>query len=779
MSAHRRILFAAACFLLLFRAPEASAQDVGVFQFFVNLQPKGEVFVRQERDGLWIKISDLRAAGLVDLKGDTRALSGEPHMRLESIKGATMDVDDAELTVSISVDAQLLGTQTFDLRSAPVLGITPSAGNSAYLNYRIGHQAFQGSASANTLENQLNVRTGGWLFQYQDSYDSSLAENRYLRQSTNLVRDWPDRMLRLNIGDLTALSGELGSARTIGGIGIGRVFDMQPNFVSNPTARLIGQVNFQSTAEVYVDGVRVRTQNVNPGVFQFNNLDYYGGLRNTEIVIRDAYGNRQVIGRSFYFSEQILKEGLHDFSYNLGIERQDVGVRSNSYSGRAWSLYHHYGVRDWLSVGVRSDGNREAWSIGPGAGIVLGSYGVLAAGFSARRNTELGRGGNAMLARYSFDSPTWSVRAQLRDQDPGYNVAAAAPQSRALPWRDSLLGAGYNTRGWGSLSYDVTRSRMHDGAFRNADTFGYSVTMLRSLQIFVTASRVHQNTGTGWEGFAGVSMSFDEGRNASLTRQKVQGTGDIDVLEFAKSTPEGEGYGYRLGVENSPGATVFKPFGQLNTRHFTFTGDGDFRMQGDAAGPNRASVSVSGALGAVGGHFALTRPVQSSFAVVKVGELEGVRVYRNNQEIGRTGADGTLVIPNVTAYAYNSLSIAPEDVPMDYELADIEKTVVPSPGGGVLADMGLRALRAYEGKLLYRDQGASMDQIVVTLTRAGRSREVTTTYAGRFYIDDLEPGDYAASFGACRFTLTLPPAKDAVTRLPPIAVPCDAPPPPR
>ena len=121
MSAHRRILFAAACFLLLFRAPEASAQDVGVFQFFVNLQPKGEVFVRQERDGLWIKISDLRAAGLVDLKGDTRALSGEPHMRLESIKGAMMDVDDAELRAATGIEVVFgPGMMVATLLSLPV-----------------------------------------------------------------------------------------------------------------------------------------------------------------------------------------------------------------------------------------------------------------------------------------------------------------------------------------------------------------------------------------------------------------------------------------------------------------------------------------------------------------------------------------------------------------------------------------------------------------------------------------------------------------------------------
>ena len=80
MSARRRLFSAAAAFLLLSGAAGAArAQDVGVFQFFVNLQPKGEIFVRQERDGLWIKMADLQAGGLTGVKGETRLFSGEAY----------------------------------------------------------------------------------------------------------------------------------------------------------------------------------------------------------------------------------------------------------------------------------------------------------------------------------------------------------------------------------------------------------------------------------------------------------------------------------------------------------------------------------------------------------------------------------------------------------------------------------------------------------------------------------------------------------------------------
>ena len=774
-----RLALAAALATLLF-AGGARAQGVGVFQLFVNLQPRGDVFVRQEAVGdYWIKSADLLSAGLGELRGETKVLGGEPHVRLSSLRDVLLDVDSAELTISIAAKPDVFGVQSFSLDRARPLGVTPPTASNARLNYRIGYEDVASQPSARTWESQLAMWSRGWLFQYQDSYASDLPDHRYVRQSTNLVRDWPERMQRLNIGDLTALSGELGTTRNIGGVGISRVFDMQPGFVSNPTARFIGAVALPSTAEIYVDGVRVANQRLSPGPFQFNNFDYYGGLRNTEIVIRDAYGGRQVLSRSMYFTDQLLRAGLQDYSYNFGVERENVGIRSNDYSGPAYSLYHRYGLSDALTIGVRSDGDREAWSAGPVAGVSLGDYGVLGASFSARRNTELDQSGAAWIARYSFDSRRWRARAQARWADRAYTVFAADPDSLALPHRDTLIGAGYNSDEWGTLSFDVTRSNAHDGSFRNARTLGYSLTLRSSIQLFASLSRVKQDTGDGWEGFGGISVSWEGSRNASLTRQRILGVGDIDTAEYAKSAPEGEGHGYRVALVNADDGTVLEPFGQLNTRHWIFSADGSVKAAGDPAGSDRFGAAVAGAFVFAGGHMALTRPVQSSFVLVNVGEIEGVRVYRNNQEAGRTDERGMMVVPTVTSYAYNSISIDPQDVPMDYAITTLEQTVVPPLGSGVFAKFDLRPIRAYEGTLSARlPRGVGpMEHVSISLTRGARVLNFTTGYGGEFYLDEAEPGDWQATFAlpgvACRFELRLPQTGAAVTRLDPILATCE------
>ena len=434
-------------------------------------------------------------------------------------------------------------------------------------------------------------------------------------------------------------------------------------------------------------------------------------------------------------------------------------------------MFHRYGWSDALTIGARSDGNREAYSVGPVAGFGLGDYGVLGASVSARRNTELDQTGSAWIARHSFDSRSWSTRAQARWADREYGVTAADPASLALPHRDTLLGAGYNSETWGSVSFDVTRSNFHDGSFRNAKTLSYSLDLGRAVQVFTSVSRVHQDTGEGWEGFAGVTISFEGSRNASLTRQKIIGTGNIDNLEFSKSAPEGEGHGYRVGLERTDDGTVFEPFGQLNTRYWIFTADASVKAAGDPAGGDRFAASMAGAVVFAGGQTALTRPIQSSFAVVKVGELEGVRVYRNNQEAGRTDARGLYVLPTITSYTYNSISIEPQDIDLGYQIDSLEHTVVPPLGAGVLAEFPLRPIRAYEGTLTMRlPQGdTAAAHVWVGLTNGEHSLTFTTGYGGEFYLDAAEPGNWEGTFAtpgvACHFHLTLPKTNSVLTRL--------------
>ena len=72
-----------------------------------------------------------------------------------------------------------------------------------------------------------------------------------------------------------------------------------------------------------------------------------------------------------------------------------------------------------------------------------------------------------------------------------------------------------------------------------------------------------------------------------------------------------------------------------------------------------------------------------------------------------------------------------------------------------------------------------VEHVVVSLKKGDGGFSFTTGYGGDFYLDDVAPGDYDASFatpaGACGFKLRLPSTKDILTKLNTITARCDLP----
>src|SRR5206468_2039472 len=78
-----------------------------------------------------------------------------------------------------------------------------------------------------------------------------------------------------------------------------------------------GAVSTPSTVDVYVNGQLLRRVPLPPGQFELKDLPVPAGTNNTRLVLRDAFGREREIGSQYYFASGLLKEGLHEFSYNF------------------------------------------------------------------------------------------------------------------------------------------------------------------------------------------------------------------------------------------------------------------------------------------------------------------------------------------------------------------------------------------------------------------------------------------------------------------------------
>jgi outer membrane usher protein len=115
------------------------------------------------------------------------------------------------------------------------------------------------------------------------------------------------------------------------GVSFSREFGLDPYFTRNPGLHYSGAAATPSTMDVYVNGIFLRRVQLPPGQFELRDLPVPTGSADTRLVLRDAFGREQEITSPFYFTAGLLKMGLQEFSYNLGVEREDFATESWHY----------------------------------------------------------------------------------------------------------------------------------------------------------------------------------------------------------------------------------------------------------------------------------------------------------------------------------------------------------------------------------------------------------------------------------------------------------------
>ncbi|MCA1585416.1 MAG: fimbria/pilus outer membrane usher protein, partial [Acidobacteria bacterium] len=150
---------------------------------------------------------------------------------------------------------------------------------------------------------------------------------------------------------------------------------------------------------------------------------------------------------------------------------------------------------------------------------------------------------------------------------------------------------------------------------------------------------------------------------------------------------------------------------------------------------------VSGAIVGVGGHLFATRPVNDAFALVRIPDAHGVRVYSTNQLMGRTNGNGDLIIPDVISYYGNDLAIDPADLPLTLNPLRDRALVAPSFRAGGLAMFGISKMNPVVGRVVIVSDSSSIVPASGDLFVAGApgSRSPIGN-DGAFFFDGIEPG---------------------------------------
>ena len=215
----------------------------------------------------------------------------------------------------------------------------------------------------------------------------------------------------------------------------------------------------------------------------------------------------------------------------------------------------------------------------------------------------------------------------------------------------------------------------------------------------------------------------------------------------------------------------FSPSLQYNGAHGIYTADLTTSRSPGQSAQHAYQLGIGGGIAYVDRTLAFSRPVTDSFGIVKVGELEGVRVYHSAQEIGRTDSTGRVFVPNLASYAANRVAIDDRDIPIDYMIANKELDISPPLRSGSMIRFDVMRIQATTGRLAVRIAGQAQVAEYIDLFVMVDGKEIVTPTGrgGEFYVENLKPGRYAARFSLgerrCAFELTVPPSQEMLVDL--------------
>jgi len=729
----------------------------------LNTIDKGDVpIVRDARGHTLVPLAELRKWGIDAGTVKPVVVDGESYVDVLDIPGVSAEFDADKVVLNLRLAPNLLPPTTINLGPQRRANVIFTEDTSVFLNYGFnasGDDAFNDRQYQFATE--FAARSGHWLFYNTTSQQwGATTQDGFLRLLTNVQYDDRPNLRTYVLGDFFTPTFDLNISVPMAGVGMTKMYSMDPYFVQYPTAAFATELQFPSTVQVRIDGNLVAQRQVPPGPLDVTNVtNGLAGGQNVAVTIRDPFGREQTLVQPFFFATNVgLAQGLHEYSYNLGFLRRNYGIESNDYGDLAASAFHRYAFTNAVTAGLRGQATQDLYNIGP-FGTFQSPYGIVAAGVSVGGMS--GATGGAGSAAYSYTAPNVSVSlgALYRSRD----YAQLADLATNVHQRSNQFATGtvYSAE-YGALTATYSGISSYDAPDSKLVNLAWTKSLLgtRGLLSVNYVRTIEPQTAYTW--LLSFRYYFDQLTSVAAA-VGGSGNGSTQAITLSRTVPQGEGVGYEVTAgrfdSDAPDGMFGRGFVQWNTPYASVGGE-YAKASRPEAGSGLTRLFVAGSIGGVGGRWFASRPVLDSFALVSVPDLPNVPVYSNGWLAGTTDRNGEIVATNIASYYDNFLSFSPRDVSLDYVFPTSEIVISPSARSGSLVTFDVHRNYGFYGSLVAQRAGTAtpIEFAELVIRGAGKTIQGFTARRGEFYVDGLTPGTYVLEVtGAapCRATLTV------------------------
>ncbi len=746
-------------------------------EVLVNLRPSGQVMAVDRRQGhLRMDAADLRALGLPVTRDGPLDLAGLPEVEVR--------YDAANQRLLLQVPAHWLAEQHLQ-GAAPQVRMPARSSFGALLDYQLYASSPRDGQDIHSAWSDLRLFGDFGVFShsgvYQQPFGGSAQRSRYLRYDSAWRYADEERALTYEVGDLVSRTQSWATPVRLGGVQLSRDFAIRPDIVTYPLPRFAGEAALPSTLDLFIDGYRNSSYQLQPGPFSIGGLPYINGAGQAVLQTTDALGRQVSTSVPFYVSSDLLRPGLSDFALSLGSLRQGYGEDDFAYGTGAASASLRHGLSDYFTLQAQAEGATGLAMGGIGGVLRLGTLGMLNA--AASHGSQDGDGGRQFSFGYQYSARRFSFSIQRSQRDAGYRDLAHLAQEHQ--WRGTTAEDEDDERGrryspsrrstqataslalddWGSLGAGYFEVETGDGSRTRLLNLSWSRSLWGDASLYLSANR---ELGNGrWSSVVQLVVPFDlRGTLSASVEHDAEGRGSRR-LDYSQSAPTEGGFGWNLGLaDNAQGgawrqAALHWRGQHLQARGGLYGSAGDYTHWLDAGG---AVAWMDGAL------FPSNR-VHDAFVLVNTDGHADVPVRYENQLVGHTNADGHLLVPWSSAYYAGKYEIDPLGLASNVVAPLVEQRVAVRSGSGYLLRFPLQRVLA-ASLLLHDSHGRPLP--IGAQARVNGGPPVPVGWDGLVYLEHLQAHNRLRvslpDGQACSLVFDLDPQAEELAQLGPL--PC-------
>lgn len=658
------------------------------------------------------------------------------------IPGATMLFDMSQLRLDTSVPQAFLGQMPRGYVSPEYWDAGVPA---ALLNYNFNsyHSNNQGSSQTTSyLGLNAGFNIGPWHLRqdstvnWQSATAGSPARHRWQNIDSYVQRDLPSLRAQLTVGD-SYTDGQVFDSFGLRGVQLATDDRMLPDSLRGYAPVVRGTAYTNAMVTVRQNGVQIYQATVAPGPFTINDLYPTGYGGNLDVTVTEADGRVRTFAVPYASVAQLLRPGTTRF----GIAAGQLRNASMAHKPDVAQATIQHGFNNLLTGYAGIEASRGY------AAVLLGSaintrYGAFAADITHARAQIPG------FATQSGQSMRLSYSKILPETDTSLTVAAYRYSTRGyLSLADAALARDYARRGLnaftdyvpptttsidgipaqtiltpaqqaalsGSIYNPILRATglqrqrnrftitlnqrlgEHGGSFyanasasdywnrTNTDTqfqLGYNNSFHR-VSYSISATRTRDSLGRyDNEYFASFSVPLGNGAHApslnlDLTRSHSGGTQEQAMLNGSAGADDQFNYGATASHSDDATGDSGSINGGYRSPYAVFNAS-----VGSGSGYSQASLGMSGAVVAHPGGITFGQPMGDTVGIVYVPGAVGAHL--GNAAGARIDRFGYALVPYLTPYSLNTVTIDPKGLPLDVQLDATSAQVAPHAGAVVM-----------------------------------------------------------------------------------------------